>query len=215
MNTDSSPTGDAPEELLEAVGTTERLGRIYAEALLDTAEKQGKVEAVAEEFDALVTQVLDHHPEIEAMLSGASSTRTQKAELITKAFAGKTEDIFLDFLQIVNRHGRLEFLRPIRAAYRKLCDERARRERVRVKSAVPLDDGQRDRLTELLRQRLGREPVLETEVVPELLGGLIVRIGDEVYDDTVRSRLVGLRDQLLARSNYAISNERDRFRSDG
>jgi F-type H+-transporting ATPase subunit delta len=83
-------------------------------------------------------------------------------------------------------------------------DERARKVRVQVVSAVPLTDGEREQVNEMVRRRFDLEPVLVETVDPAVLGGVRVQVGDRVIDATVRSRLDALKDQLLARSSYAI-----------
>ena len=85
---------------------------------------------------------------------------------------------------------------------------------VRVRSAVPLADDQRERLTGELRETFGKEPVLHASVEPDLLGGLVVQVDDWVYDGSIRTRLDILRKQLVERSSHAIQSGRDRFSSD-
>ena len=102
-------------------------------------------------------------------------------------------------------------MRPILAAARDLANERANRIRVHVRSAVPLPNDQRDRLREQLRSTYHKEPLLETAVDPELLGGLVVQVGDWQYDSSVRRQLEILKNQLIERSSYEIQSGRDRF----
>jgi F-type H+-transporting ATPase subunit delta len=111
----------------------------------------------------------------------------------------------------LNDHERLDLLRPIVAAFRELRDQRAGRMRVQVRSAVPLPDDQREQLLQQLRATFHTEPLLETQVDDDLLGGLVVRVGDWLYDHSVRSQLETLRDQIIARSSYEIQSGRDRF----
>jgi F-type H+-transporting ATPase subunit delta len=119
--------------------------------------------------------------------------------------------LFLNFLLVLNHHDRLDLLRPICDAYRGLRDQRARRIRIQVRSAAPLDDGQRDRLQRELQETFHLEPILETEIDPELLGGMLVRVGDWVYDASVRTQLETIRNQLIARSSHEIQSGRNRF----
>src|SRR5205823_9417294 len=102
---------------------------------------------------------------------------------------------------------------PILSAYRGLLEHRTGKVRVRLRSAVPLDDGQRERLLGQLRDLWHREPILESAVEPDLLGGLVVQVGDWLYDASVRTRLDTIRDQLIERSSYEIQSGRDRFSS--
>ena len=73
---------------------------------------------------------------------------------------------------------------------------------MRAVSAVPLPDDLRERLVALVGQKLKRECVLETEVQPDLLGGLVLTIGDKVYDGSVRSQLRRLRKEMMRSSGY-------------
>src|SRR5262249_14877400 len=97
--------------------------------------------------------------------------------------------------------------------YRDLLEERTGKVRVRVRSAVPLAEDHRQRLERELRETLRREPVLEATVEPDLLGGIVVQVGDFLYDASVRSRLDAIRDQLVERSSHEIQTGRDRFSS--
>ena len=81
--------------------------------------------------------------------------------------------MFRNFLQVLNRHGRLDLLRLILKALRLQVEERNHRIRVHVRSAVPLADHHRERLEHAVRQSLKLEPILDVQVDPELLGGVI------------------------------------------
>ncbi|HEY8505304.1 MAG TPA: ATP synthase F1 subunit delta [Gemmataceae bacterium] len=198
----------------EQFGTATRLGRIYAEALYNAAEQDGKAAEVGEEFAAFVREVLDRDPQVDEFLRGMMVGRAEKDRALRRALEGRVEPLFLNFLLVVNRHERLDQLRVIYRSYRELTDERAGRVRVRVRSAVELAEDQRQRLAELLRAALGKEPVLEPAVDPDLLGGMIVQVGDAVYDGSVRTRLENMRTDLLLRSSHEIQTGRDRFRTD-
>ena len=78
---------------------------------------------------------------------------------------------------------------------------------------MPLTDEQREQVKALARDSYNLEPVLAEEVDPELIGGLLVQVGDHVYDATLRSRLESIKHQLIARSSHEIQRRRDRFRT--
>ena len=205
--TDFHPTAD--------VGA-QRVARVYAEALLRAAENQGQADAVLDEFTALVGEVFPKDPQFEEFLASGSIGRDRKAKALRDIFENRATPVFADFLMVLNNHERLGLLRPILAAYRELYDERARRIRVQVRTAVPLPDDQRARLQQQLHETFHLEPVLETRVDPDLLGGMVVRVGDWLYDASVRTQIENLRNQLIARSSYEIQSGRNRFSaSDG
>jgi F-type H+-transporting ATPase subunit delta len=191
--------------------TAQRIARVYAEALLRAADQKGAVDAVHDDLAELVDQVFNAHPELEAFLASGAIGRHEKAGVLNKTFAGRTSEVFFDFLMVLNEHERLGLLRPIRTALQALLDERARRRRVLVRTAAPLPDDQRDRLLQRLREVMFFEPVLQETVDPDLLGGLVVRVGDLKYDASVRTQLDSIRNQILEKGSHEIQSRRDRF----
>jgi F-type H+-transporting ATPase subunit delta len=191
--------------------SAQRVARVYAEALLNAADKQGQSDQVLESLESLVRDLFPAEPHFEAFLHSSAVGRERKAQVIDKVFEGKSSQVFIDFLKVLNQHERLDLLRPIVAAAKELKDERAKRIRVQVRSAVPLAEAETNRLREQLRETLKLDPVLQTEVDHDLLGGVIVRVGDWLYDASVRARLDSIRDQLIARSSHEIQSGRDRF----
>ena len=188
-----------------------RIPRTYAEALLTAAEQRGQIVDVAENFQSLGQDVFPNAPGFEAFLDSAAVTRQQKDAVLTKVFEGKANPLFLDFLRLLNRKDRLGMLRLIGIAFRTLLENRANRERVLVEAAAELTADQKAKLTETLAAALKKTPVLVVRVNPELIGGLVVHVGDKVFDTSVRSKLVNVRNQLLARGSHEIQSGRDRF----
>src|SRR6266851_6672323 len=189
----------------------QRVARVYAEALLNAADKQGQSEQVLDFLDSLIRDLFPAERQFEAFLTSSAVGRERKAQLIDKVFEHQASVLFVDFLKVLNQHERLNLLRPILTAAKELRDERAKRIRVQVRSAVPLADEQTRRLRQQLQEALKLEPVLQTEVDPDLLGGVVLRVGDWLYDASVRAKLDSIRNQLIARSSHEIQSGRDRF----
>jgi F-type H+-transporting ATPase subunit delta len=190
-----------------------RVAHVYAQALLTAAEKQGRADEVFEQLNSLIEDVFAADPRVESFLASPAVPRPAKAPVLRAVFGDRAGPLFTNFLLVLNDHGRLELLRHVRFAYRQLLDERQRRVRVQVRSAVPLPDDQRQRLEQDLREAFRLNPVLETQVDPDLLGGLTVRVGDWLYDASLRTQLQTIRNQIMARSSYEIQRGGDRFRS--
>src|SRR5207302_3900790 len=166
-----------------------RVARVYAEALLDAAQKRDEIDRVLEEFSSLFEDLFRADPQFEAFLASGAISRKPKAEVIHRAFDGQASDTFRNFLLVLNDHLRLDLLRGIYEAVKDLYDERSGRLRVVVTSAAPLADDQRERLLHELRRKYNKEPVLATRVDPALLGGLVVRVGDWLFEVSFRTRL--------------------------
>jgi F-type H+-transporting ATPase subunit delta len=192
--------GKRHDSALEATGVTARLARVYAEALMAAAGSQA--DAVGDDLDALVADVLEKHPNADRFLASGAINRKTKATVLQAAFGEGVSEVLRNFLGVLNNKTRLGLLRAIAAAYRKLRDEAAGRVRVRVTSAVPLSDDQLSKLKSTLSGQLDGVPVLDTRTDPDLLGGLVVQVGDRVYDSSVRTRLDSLRNHLMASGSY-------------
>lgn len=211
MNHPENTNGGNGVEHFHADVSAQRIARVYAESLLDAAGKGGMAEHTLEELRSLIKDVFEAQPEFEKFLCGAAVGRERKAQAIRTAFDGRASETFVHFLLVLNDHDRLELLRSILLAAEDLNDQRKKRVRVQVETAVPLPDDQRERLAAQLREMLHIEPILETKVEPDLLGGLVVRLRDWLYDGSVRTQLETLRNQLLEASSHEIQSRRDRF----
>jgi F-type H+-transporting ATPase subunit delta len=208
------PTNGVPPQPRVADVSSQRIARVYAEALLDAAADAGAEDAVLEEFRELVLEAFHEQPEFERFLSSLAVGRDRKAAIIDKVLGEHASPHFRNFLQVLNDHDRLDLLRTIYFACVALREQRNGLMRVQVRSAVPLADEQHNRLTAQLRQLFGREPIVEAVVDPDLLGGLVVQVGDWLYDGSVRTQFIKIRNQLFESASHAIQSRRDRFSSD-
>jgi F-type H+-transporting ATPase subunit delta len=190
-----------------------QVARVYAEAAYKAAEAAAQADELLAELDAVVNGVFRRNPGLEVFLASPAVGRDRKADALRRAFDGRASKTLLNFLLVLNSHDRLGAVRIILDEYRRLHERRHHRFHVWVRSAVPLTDPERQRLVEDLRGVTQREPILEESVDADLLGGLVIRVGDWVYDTSVRTRLVNIRNELIERSSHDIAGQRDRFRS--
>ncbi len=190
-----------------------RIATIYAEALLNVAQKQNQDQEISDELDSLVHDVFAASPNLEMFFANPAVHRKHKIAAIDRAFAGKCSPLLEDFLKLLCKHERMAHLRIIAVSYQALRDKAAKRVRILVESAVPLEQSQLENLRAMLAARLREEPILINRVRPELLGGILLHVGDKVFDSTVRYRLESLRTQFLARGSHEIQTRRDRFSS--
>ncbi len=180
---------------------TRHVARIYAEALLGAADKRQQTQEVLEQLEELVRDVLDRDSAFALFLASAVVGREHKRESLRRAFEGKINDVLYRFLLVLNDHDRLGILRETAVLMRDIFERRAGRMHVEVTAAVALDDEQRERLRRELRDKFRREPILSVRVDPELLGGLVVKVDDWVFDDSVRARLERIRNQLIEKGS--------------
>lgn len=180
---------------------TRHVARIYAEALLSAADKRQQTQEVLEQLEELVREVLSRDWAYALLLATAVISREHKREVLRRAFEGKVNEVLYHFLLVLNDHDRLDIIRETAVLMRDVYERRAGRMHVEVKSAVALDDEQRERLRRELRDKFHREPILSVRVEPELIGGLVVKVEDWVYDGSVRAHLERIRNQLIEKGS--------------
>jgi len=192
------------EAVQEPTGNKARLARVYAEALHAVATQGNQADAIGEELSAIAFQLMQPNSAIASFLNSVAITRNSKQPMLEAAFSGNSSPLFQQFVGVLNHNNRLGLLREIAQSYNKIQDVKAGRVRVRVTSATPLSDEQTDNLKKTLTASLNKTPILNVVVDAELLGGLIVQVGDRVYDTSVRTRLETLRNHLLSSGTYVV-----------
>src|SRR5262249_13266038 len=138
-----------------------QVARVYAEALYRAAEQHNLTDEMMIELDQLVYDVFGRDPGLELFFASASINEHRKAEAIEHAFRGRASDVLVQFLGVLNSHGRLDMIRPIREAYQRLHNRKKRRVEVVARSAVPLNDDERRRLCDDVRAVANVEPILK------------------------------------------------------
>jgi F-type H+-transporting ATPase subunit delta len=200
---------NASEQLHHATvfdDATRHVARIYAEALLSAADKRQQAQEVLEQLEELVGEVLNRDSAFNLFLASAVVSREHKREALHRAFEGKINEILYHFLLVLNDHDRLGILPETAVLARDLFERRAGRMHVEVTAAVTLDEEQRERLRRQLRDKFHREPILSVRVDPDLLGGLVVKVDDWVYDSSVRGRLERIRNQLIEKGSLLYAH---------
>lgn len=188
-----------------------QIAKVYADAFLDAAKSTVGVEAALEEGQSFVDDVLSKNAEFERLLTAPMINKDEKLKLIERVVAGRGSDFFTNFLRVLARHDRLDVLPAVLQAARIANERQSGRKRVSVKTAKPLSDESRRAIEERLRVALKFEPILEAETDPSLIGGLVIRVDDTVYDSSLRTRLKQLRSRLRERSLHEIQSGRNRF----
>jgi F-type H+-transporting ATPase subunit delta len=172
------------------------LGRRYATALLSLAEQQGALDAVRSslrEFGGMWQQ----NRELRAVFENPSvGHKTRRQVLRDLAQASGMHPLVRDTLLLVSDRGRLQYLPEIVDAFEWLAEKRAGPVRAEVVTATQLPKEYFDGLQRTLEQATGKQVVLTTRIDPSIIGGVVTRVGDQVYDGSVQYRLNELRDEL-------------------
>ncbi len=190
--------------------SAQQVSRVYANAFLDAAAAAG-VDNPLEELASFIDDVLSAFPEFEQLLLSGIVNRDEKLGLIKRVVGPNGSEFFANFLRVLAQHDRLELLDLILSESRTLHDERTGKKRVQVKSAVPLSDDAIQKIHNHLNETFPFEPIIESEVDASLLGGLVIRVDDQVYDSSLRTRMKQLQATLRERGVHEIQSGRDRF----
>ena len=174
----------------------ETVARNYAETLFELASRN---ESIQEYGDALgmVAGLLEDDSRFRTFVETPRIDDETKKDVIRKVFRDKAPKQVINFVLITIDKRRQTLLREISAEYLLLLDDHLGREHVEVTVARPLDDTTENVVSERLSKMLGKQAIPHIRVKPEILGGLIIRTGDMIYDGSVRRRLEGLRRRLL------------------
>ena len=170
--------------------------RRYARALFSLAREERRGQEVREELDRLA-ELFRASPELrEALLTPLYPVKQRRNVLRAVAEREGLSRLITNFYAFLIDQRRLVDFPGIREEFIRLADEEAGLMTAEVVSATPLDDRRRDRLRRALSERTGYEVKLDISVDPELIGGAIARVGDLVFDGSIRAQLDQLRANL-------------------
>jgi F-type H+-transporting ATPase subunit delta len=179
------------------------VARVYAESLFALAEERGEADAALVELDGLAG-LLETEPDLEAFFASPLVDQKARRRVLDESLGERVSELVVDTLQVMNGKGRLGLLAALAVAYRKVLDERRGRVDVGVATAVELVAALRDRLVSTLERITEREVRLAETVDPELLGGMVVSVGDRKIDYSLATDLRQLDDKLRDRATSEI-----------
>jgi F-type H+-transporting ATPase subunit delta len=177
----------------------EVIAQRYAEALMDLAKGEpGLVDRLGGET-AAVLEIYRQVPDIARLLATPLISAERKQQLLADTFGGRVHPYMLNFMRLLVQRRRIVYLPAICEQYQILLRALQQTVLVEVTTAVPLGDAQADALVERVKARTGAQRVeLRRRVEPDILGGMILKIGDEVIDSSLRGQLRKLTFQLTA-----------------
>jgi F-type H+-transporting ATPase subunit delta len=172
------------------------VARRYAKALFGLAVESGRVEAWSESLGELA-KILHEAPDVAEILGDPVHTREERRTVVEKvAGALKLEPEPANLLRLLADRNRLDRTADVLRAFGELADAHLGRLRARLTSAVPLDPDALDALAAKLSDMTRAMVILERQVEPALLGGVVAQVGSLVYDGSVRTQLEDLRRSL-------------------
>lgn len=194
---------------------TERqyIGTVYAKGLLGAADKAGNVVEVVDQLNSVVDDVLPTLPKLKLLLESPRVPVAVKEKVIDDAFGKGTKEL-VTFLKVVCQHGRFDCLRVIARTVTTLYRETTGVVEVLVTTAEDVPASMHGELKSKLGQILEKDVVIKTATNPDILGGLVVRVGDTVFDGSLANQLDRVRQTAVDRAVDQIRQSLDRFAVD-
>ena len=179
------------------------IAEVYARSLLELAIGRGESDAIDREFAEFAAH-LQADPDFKAFVTARVIDADQRRKSLDVMFQGRMSELLLNTLHVLNNKDRLEIVGEVQRLYHELTLEQQAIVEVHVSAAEPLSDVMRTRLQQLMESRTGRTVRLAEHVDPAILGGLIVRVGDEQIDMSVARQLRRFQKSVLEHAQQHI-----------
>lgn len=169
-----------------------KLARVYAKALIDLANERGSLEEARADMET-VGQLIKDSREFEVMLSSPVIKTNKKVAVLKEVFSNKISELGLEFLQLVTNHGREASLAAIAQAYKNMYLTQKGIASAVVTTAYKLGETELAELNKKIAAETGKQIQIENKVNPDIIGGIILRVGDRQYNSSIASELERLR----------------------
>jgi F-type H+-transporting ATPase subunit delta len=184
-------------------GELEAVAAQYAEAALELAEKADGANSFATSERVLadligINEVIEKNPDLATVLNHPAVEAPKKLELMLKVFEGKLSDITERLLRLVSDRGRLDILKSLEEKFAQFLRERKNIVGAKLTSSKELTASEIADIKARLTEHLGKKLELEVIIDKSLLGGVILRLGDQVIDGSLKGKLAVVEKELLA-----------------
>jgi F-type H+-transporting ATPase subunit delta len=169
----------------------EEIAQVYARSLFEVAREQGKLDELREQL-AQLADALNEHRELAVFFFSPYFSTKEKQEALTRLLDGPAPEL-VNFLELLIEKHRMPVIYRIRHEFERLWDEENKTLPVEITSAIELDEQTTESLGRTIGERTGRKVTLAARVDPNILGGVIIRVGNSILDASIRNRLEQLR----------------------
>jgi F-type H+-transporting ATPase subunit delta len=169
----------------------EELAQVYARSLFQVALEQGKLDELREQL-AQFADALEENRQLAVFFFSPYFSSTEKRDALDTLLVG-ADETFINFLALLIENHRMPVIFRTRHEYERLWDEENKTLPVEITSAIALDEQTTESLGRTIGERAGRKVTLAARVDPDILGGIIIRVGNSILDASIRNRLEQLR----------------------
>ena len=174
----------------------EEIARVYSESLFDVAKESGDLDEVQQQLGEFADAV-DGDRDLQVFFFSPYFSSSEKRDAIGKAVSGANREL-VNFLELLAEKHRMPALFRIRRRFDELWAVENQRLEVTVTSAVPLDDSVIESVGREIEKKTGKKIELKGEVDEDIIGGLVLQVGNRVFDASIRNRLQKLRREVMA-----------------
>jgi F-type H+-transporting ATPase subunit delta len=172
----------------------EEIAQVYARSLFEVAKDTGKVDEIRDQIGEF-TDALDGSRELSMFFFSPYFSTEEKKDGLGRALDG-ADPAVVNFLELLVENHRMPAIHRIRRELDRLWEEENKLLPVQITSAVELDPATVQRIGDELGRQTGRRIELSTKVDPDVLGGLVLQVGNSILDASIRARLERLRKQV-------------------
>jgi F-type H+-transporting ATPase subunit delta len=172
----------------------EELARVYGRSLFEVAVEQNKLDVLREQLGQFV-DALDQSNELRVFFFSPYFSSSEKQEALGGLLQGADEQL-VNFLELLIENHRMPVIFRVKREYERLWEQENKLLAVEITSAIALDSATTDSLGESIGERAGRKVKLTARVNPDILGGIVLRVGNSILDASIRNRLEQLRRQV-------------------
>jgi F-type H+-transporting ATPase subunit delta len=173
----------------------EEIAEVYARALFEVATERDKLDVVRDELGEFADALADSR-ELQTFFFSPYFSTEEKKEGLHKAVTGADEAV-ANFLELLLENHRMPVVFRVRRDFDRLWEEENKLLPVQITSAVELDPSVADRIGDEIGRQTGRTVELTSTVDPDVIGGIVLRVGNSILDASIRNRLENLRKQVV------------------
>jgi F-type H+-transporting ATPase subunit delta len=172
----------------------EEIAQVYARSLFEVAKEHDKLDVVRDQLGEIADAVAEQH-DLQVFFFSPYFSTDEKVDGLKRALEDADEAV-VNFLELLIEKHRMPALFRIRREFEALWEEENRLLPVQVTSAIELDESTVRQIGDAIGEQTGRRIELTSEVDPDILGGIVLRVGNSILDASIRNRLEKLRKQV-------------------
>jgi F-type H+-transporting ATPase subunit delta len=173
---------------MNVIDASAHLAEVYARSLFELAERSKMLNAIKDDLE-VVQNISAQEKDFRTLMASPYFTPDHKEQIVQKIFSGKLNDLTIDFLRVVIGHDRMVFLPQIITRFNELWEAHHGYKIVQVTVSRALSSQEAEKLSADIGRAINNKAKLQIGVNPSIIGGIIIRFGDRIIDNSIRSRL--------------------------